>query len=431
MEMERAIAIPTITIADKCPYHIAYCMPVLRPPGTEDSSFLQQMLIMNGLRARGHALTFFAPYDLCEVVGATDISKPEFVDRTWTKKNWFTILSKLCWRMQRWIGIPYLNVFSNLRWFDAYLKCLPGHDIVQERNGIYKMGAARACRHLRLPYVYFFDADDILEHDLFGRALSGILRWRAKQVLRYNLKTAVRIICLSTFAKAHLKAIWKVPEEKIVIIPNAVDIDHFRPLPEARAEVRRKLGLDDCPLIVFVGGFVPYQDIIVLLEAFASVQKEWRDAHLLLVGEGEQYRKMVQHATDLGIADSTKFVGFQPHAEIPRLLSAADIAVAPYHKIDDERFLGSSMKIFEYMAVGLPIVASDVGQISEVIQNGVNGLLCPVEDAQALAAALKRLLADSQLRSRLGQQARKDSADKYSWEQYIPRFEKLYESILS
>ena len=412
-------------------YRIAYCMPVLRPSNTDDSSFLQQMLIMNGLKARGHALTFIAPSDLSEVVCTADIDRLQFVPRTWSRSFGFRVLSKVCWRIQQLIGIPYLNVFSNLRWFDAYLRCLPGHDIVQERNGIYKMGVAMACRRLHLPYVYFFDADDVLEHDLFGRSLTGILRWRAKQVIRYNLKTAARVVCLSTFARERLRTTWNVPDEKIAIIPNAVDTNRFRPHPEARTAIRKKLGFGDELIIIFVGSFVPYQDISVLLEAFSVVQKDRRDARLLLVGGGEQQQKMVQQAADLGIADSTKFIGFQQHAEIPRLLGAADIGVAPYRKIENESFLGSSMKLFEYMASGLPVVTSDVGQISEVVQDGVNGLLVPAEDVQSLATALRKLIAGPQFRSRLGEQARKDASAKYSWDQYISRFESLYMSILN
>jgi glycosyltransferase involved in cell wall biosynthesis len=411
-------------------FKIAFCLPVLRSSDTEDSSFLQQMLIRNGLKARGHELTFITPYDLSEVVCTADIDKPRFVDRTWTRAIWFDLLGKLAWRIQKWLGIPYLNVFSNLRWFDAYQHCLPGHDIVQERNGLYKMGVAMACRRLRLPYVYFFDADDILEHDLFGKPLTGILRWRAKQIIRYNLKTAARVVCLSVFARVHLKTVWRVPEEKIAVIPNAVDVNRFRPCTEARVEVRSQLGLGDCPLIIFVGTFFAYQDVVVLLKSFAVVLKKFPNTRLLLVGGGDGYKKMVQLATDLGISDATKFIGYQPHNKIPRLLGAADIAVAPYRGIEDEKFLGSSMKLFEYMASGLPVVTSRVGQINEVVQDGINGLLVPAEDVQAMAAALKRLIADPQLRSRLGQKAREDALTKGSWEFYIAKFEGLYASVL-
>ena len=130
----------------------------------------------------------------------------------------------------------------------------------------------------------------------------------------------------------------------------------------------------------------------------------------MLVGEGELYSKTFQYATDLGISQSVKFIGFQPHSEIPYILNAADIAVAPYHKVENEIFLGSPMKLFEYMASEVATVASNIGQISEVINDGVNGLLVPPEDPHALASALRTLIENPRLRSQLGQQARKDRA---------------------
>jgi glycosyltransferase involved in cell wall biosynthesis len=405
-------------------------MPVVRPSNTSDPSFLQQLLIMNGLRARGHETTFVALADLDNVVCTTDVDEPKLVKRTWSASGWFNFAGKLSWRIQQWMGIPYLNFFSNLRWFDACLRCLPGHDIVQERNGLYKMGVAMACRQLKMPYIFFFDADDVLEHDLFGKPLPGVLRWRAKQVVRYNLKTADRVICVSESAKKHLTQTWNVPQEKIEVFPNGVDVIRFRPYPETRDEVRNKLGVCDNPLLIFVGSFFPYQDIPVLLKAFSQILIEFPKARLLLVGEGEQYSKMMQFAADLGITQSAQFMGFQPHSEVPQLLGAADIAVATYYQIDHDLFLGSPMKLFEYMASGIAIVASNLGQIKEIIQDGVNGLLVPPGDTQALKINLKRLLDDPRLRLQLGKQAREDVMNRYSWDQYISHLERVYEAVL-
>lgn len=424
------MSIPARSFSAAQPRRIVCCVPALKPPDTDSSSFLQQMLIRNGLRARGHAVSFAAPSDMSEVMCFGDSETPQTMDRTWTRKWWFKFLSKVCWRMQQIVGLPYLNVFSNLRWMDAYMQCLPGYDIVQERNGIYRMGVAMACRRLCMPFVYFLDSDDILEHDLFGNPLKGLLRWRAKKALLYNLHTADRIVCVSELAKAHLVSSWDIPAEKVVVVPNGVDVNAFRPYPESRAEVRKEYGFDDGPLIVFIGTFFPYQDVPGLLKAFAEVLRQYPAARLLLIGRGEHQQTMVQMASDLALSDSVKFAGFRQHSLIPRLLGAADIAVAPYRKIENRRFLISSMKVFEYMAAGVAVVTSDLGQLSEVIKNGINGLLVPAEDTQSLAGALLRLIADPQLRSRLGQQARKDCIDLYSWDKHVLQLEKLYESVL-
>ena len=410
---------------------IAYCFPVLRAENSTEASFLQQKLITDGLKDQGHRLTYVAQAeDLSEVICTQDISRHERAARTWTISTWFVLARKVTWRIQQLFHIPYLNVFSNLCFYDACLQILPGHDVVHERNGLYRMGVAMACRRLHLPYVFFFDADDILEHDLFGRPLNGILRWRAKQALRYNLDTAARVICVSESAKNHLIGTWSVPPEKIAVLPNAVDVNIFRPHPEEREGIRKKFNIGSNPLILFVGSFFPYQDLKVLLNAFTEVLKVYPDARLLLVGQGEQYQQTIEAANALGISKSVHFTGFLPHSEIPSILAAADIAVAPYFKVDNKLFLGSSMKLFEYMASGIATIASDIGQISEVINVGVNGLLVPPEDINALASALRSLLDHPQKCIQLGEQARKDVVEKFSWDQYIAQLERIYRDAI-
>ena len=410
-------------------YKIAYCLPVFRSPDTTDTSIMLQYLLMEKLKKSGHTISLVAPKDLSDVICTRDPGTPDLVTRTWSDASWFRFISKAAWKVQQWLGIPYVNLFSNLCLFDAGLRCLPGHDIVQERIGLYKMGVAMACRRLKLPYIVFFDSDEILEHDIFKTPIKGVLRWRAAQAIRYNLATASAVVCVSELAKTHLVSYWSVPKEKIEVFPNAVDVNHFCPHPELRAEARKNLGIGDDPLVIFVGSFFPYQDIRGLLDAFARVLVEFPRARLLLVGEGEQYADTVAYASSLDLNGSATFTGFLPHDEIPSILNAADIAVAPYAKISDENFLGSSMKLVEYMASGLAVIATDNGQINDVIRNEDNGLLVPAGDVNALARAIVRLIQDPGYCQMIGTQARQDILRVYSWQTYISRMETLYGAV--
>ena len=395
-----------------------------------DATYIIQGHIAAGLRARGHSLTFVAPGNLTETVCSSDPLRPEVAPRTWSGSRWFDVASKNSWRVQRMLGVPYLNVFSNYRRFDSCLRCLPGHDLVYERNGLYNAGVAMACKRLRLPYVVFFEADQIAEHDFMGRPLTGLLRWRAKALLRYNLGVAACVICVSEAGKLHLMTNWNVPAEKIVVFPNAVDVQRFRPDPEARAQVRASLGLTTNSVIVFVGNFFHWHDVATLLDAFARVLAKYPHARLLLVGDGAQRQAMMQRAADRGLGRAVQFTGAVPHADVPRLVAAADVAVAPYPRMTHELWL-SPLKLFEYMATGAAVVASGVGQVADVLQDGSNGLLVPPGDASAMAAAVRRLIDDAPLRSRLGRQAREDAVRKHSWEQYLSRLERLYQAVIA
>ena len=221
--------------------------------------------------------------------------------------------------------MPYMNVFSNYCLFDACLQCFPGHDIVHERNGLYKMGVAMACKRLKLPYILFFDADDLFELDYLGKPVTGILRWRAKQIIEYTLKTADMIICVSQVSKTRLINVWHVPPEKVEVFPNCVDVDRYRPYPERRMEIRDELGLGDRPVIIYVGSFYRWHDVSTLLNAFCRVLSLQPDAFLLLVGNGDMRQALEKLASDLRIEHAVKFTGRVPHPEIPYLLGAADI----------------------------------------------------------------------------------------------------------
>jgi glycosyltransferase involved in cell wall biosynthesis len=424
------------TLSPSNPLRIAFCLPELKPfqqvmrgePG--DAAYIQQKYIATGLSARGHSLTFAAPHNLSEMGCTRDLQQSGFAPRTWSASRWFDLAGKGIWRVQRWLGLPYLNVFSNYRFFDACLQCLPGHDVVHERNGLYNAGVAMACRRLKLPYVLFFDADQIMEHDFMGRPITGLLRWRAQQLLSYNLKAADAIICVSEPARNNLISNWSVPAEKIVVFSNGVDVQRFWPDPEARSQVRASLGINNSPLFVFVGNFYQWHDVSTLLAAFAQVLGSYPDVRLILVGDGPQRQTMMQQVAEAGLARAVQFTGLVAHAEVPRLMAAADVAVAPVPPMSHDLWL-SPMKLFEYMACGTAVVASTVGQLVEVVQNGHNGLLVPPGDAPALASALEKLIADATLRTQLGQQARKDAVQKYSWEQYLSRLERVYAAVIA
>jgi glycosyltransferase involved in cell wall biosynthesis len=390
--------------------------------GHADGTYVVMGYVAGGLQGRGHQVTFLAPRDTEDMAYATGSGEPVLAPRTWTTRRWFAVAGSAAWRVQRWLGIPYLNVFSNYRWFDAGTQCLPGHDVVYERNGLYNAGVARACGRLGLPYVLFFDADQILEAEVSGEPITGLLRWRASRLLRFNLGVAERVICVSEQARTHLTRAWGVAGEKIVVLPNGVDVGRFRPDDDARDRVRARLGVGARPLVVFAGSFFGWHDVPTLLDAFATVLASHPDARLLLVGDGRERRRMTERAATLGIGHAVQFTGLVPHGEVPSLLSAADIGVAPYPRLEQDLWF-SPLKAFEYMATGLAIVASDVGQLSEVLRDGTSALLVPPGDAPAMAAALQRLIEDDGLRRRLGAQARLDAVARHSWERYLAQLE--------
>lgn len=395
-----------------------------------DATYVIQGNLAKGLLARGHSLTFAAPNSVTDFVFTGDPSNARIAPRSWSAGLPFRLASGVVWRLQKLLGIPYLNVFSNYRYYDAAMRELKSADVIYERNGLYNSGLAMAAKKLRLPYVIFFEADQIMELDIMDRPITGLLRWRANQLLRYNLTAADCIICVTEAGKRHLVTRWGIPAKKIVVFPNAVHVDRFKPDNDARAQVRASLGMQNEPMVMFVGNFFHWHDVVTLLKAFAQTLQTCPQARLVLVGEGERKAEMMEHASALGLDHAVKFTGIVPHAEVPRYMAAADIAVVPYPPMQQEMWL-SPLKMFEYMSSGCAVIASAVGQIVDVLRDGENGLLVPPGDTQAMAGALERLIGDATLREKLGSQARQSALDHFSWESYLARLERIFDAVIA
>ncbi|PYV15371.1 MAG: glycosyltransferase family 1 protein, partial [Acidobacteria bacterium] len=134
----------------------------------------------------------------------------------------------------------------------------------------------------------------------------------------------------------------------------------------------------------------------------------------LIVGGGDELEKLTANVATKSWRKSVELTGAVSTESIPGLLASMDVGVAPYPKL--ERFYFSPLKIYEYMAAGLPVVASRLGQIEQVIEHGRNGLLCAPGDASDLSHALIRLRSDPRLRAKLGSNARATVLARHTWD---------------
>ena len=343
----------------------------------------------------------------------------------------FRLAERLGRRMGRDLHLRYYAVIDSFRFYSACLQQLPRFDLCHEHNGLFSIGAALACRRLGLPYVLTFSADLFLERELVGRPLRGLHRRIAELEARFTYRLAGAILCVSEAAREHLIEHWEVPSEKIVVMPNGVDLDLFRPRPDASHGLLESVGLSpQAPVIAFVGGFQPWHGLEQLVAAFARVLVQVPDAQLLLVGDGRARPGVERAIAAHGVAGKVAITGFQPQDQVPAWLAAADICALPYPVLPKELWF-SPLKLYEYMASGKAIVASRSGQIAEVIKDGYNGVLTPPGDVNGLAEALVGLLNDPEQIRRLGQAAREQAEQQHSWNRYVHRLETLYRQLLS
>ncbi|MFM7225251.1 MAG: glycosyltransferase, partial [Actinomycetota bacterium] len=181
----------------------------------------------------------------------------------------------------------------------------------------------------------------------------------------------------------------------------------------ARAATRARLGLDDAFVVGWVGSFRRFHALDLAVAAVAEVP----GAALLLVGDGPERRRVEAEAAARGVRTVT--TGTVPHAELPDVLAAMDAAVVV--AATGQTFHYSPLKLAEYLAAGLPVVAPAIGEPGARIRDGEDGLLVAPGDPAALAAALRRLRDDPALRVRLGTRAREVAAESWSWDRSAER----------
>ena len=232
--------------------------------------------------------------------------------------------------------------------------------------------------------------------------LAPLARWAD----RVTFVRASLIVVVSPHLQRRIVAMGIAPE-KILVLPNAVG-ESALDAPADSAAVRAGLGLGDATVIGFVGWFVAWHRLDVLLAQFAALTDP--RIRLLLVGDGVLRGALVEQAAQLGIGERIVFAGSVPHSEIPSHIAAMDICVVPH-----SNEFRSPIKLFECMARARAVVAPVTEPIAMVLRDGENGLLFDPENPATLGTALARLIADEPLRTRLGQQAQADVRARHTW----------------
>lgn len=247
---------------------------------------------------------------------------------------------------------------------------------------------------------------------------------------RLNLQAAARIFVVSEVERENLE-VRGVPSEKIVVNPNGVDADLFRP-GIGGATIRKELGIDEGEVVAgFVGTFGPWHGVVQLAEAIKLIPAHV-PVRFLLVGSGSLHGEVERVLEAEVTSRRVIFTGTVAHERVPQLLDACDILVSPHIPLaDGSDFFGSPTKVFEYMAMGKGIVASRLGQIGEVLSDDETALLVEPGNANQLAAAIGKLVQSPDLRARLGARAREVAMQKHTWtrnaERVLEAFNRLNE----
>lgn len=207
----------------------------------------------------------------------------------------------------------------------------------------------------------------------------------------------------------------------IQVIPNFLDCQLHRRVTDAGLSARYREDRPDTKLIVHVSNFRPVKRASAVVEIFRRI-REQIPARLLLIGDGPDLPHARGVARDLGVADDVEGLGEQE--QVVPLLSVADLFLLPS---SEESF---GVAALEAMACGVPVVASRVGGLPEVIEHGVSGFLHDVDDIDAMAASGIRLLRDPELRDRITAGALQTVHQQFCVDEVVPRYEAFYRTVI-
>ena len=291
-------------------------------------------------------------------------------------------------------------------------------DLIIARHTLLSTAGTTLARELGCPCVLEVNAP-LVEERL--RYWNLTLQDEAEEIERVAFTEADLMVAVSEGVRTYLLR-YGAPRERILVMPNGVNLANFHPEVDG-GEVRRRYNLDGKLVIGFSGSLKPWHGVDMLMKAFASIRNILGGHNefsarlqLLIIGDGPQREQLTQLSRELKLDEVVTFTGAISHAEMPAHLAALDIAAAPY--LSSDGFYFSPLKVMEYLAMGLPVVAPRLGQIPSLLQSGKLpcGLIYPPDDQHELAAALLTLVNNEQLSRQLGERAAAQARLRSSWQ---------------
>jgi PEP-CTERM/exosortase A-associated glycosyltransferase len=292
------------------------------------------------------------------------------------------------------------------------------------------LAAYQAAKSRNVPVVYeiraFWEEGGVGQN----KNLWSSIRYRLSRQL--ELQVSRKADAVVGIAKHILQDLQErgIASEKLFHVCNGVDVEYFAPQQHRDTELARQLGLDNALVFGFVGSLYRYEGISWFVRAMTELKRSGVDFNLLIVGDGEDLPEIARVVRELGLADCVRTVGRVPHDQVRRYYSVMDVMVYPRRKSRLTETV-TPLKPLEAMALGKPILASDVGGIRELVEHEKTGLLFRAEDIQDFCRHARRLSEEEKLRRQLGERARQAAVQEKDWKVLVRRYERIYEFAIA
>ncbi len=259
-------------------------------------------------------------------------------------------------------------------------------------------------------------------HSFRGRIANQFMRRLAK-LEEETAKHATIIVTISNSSLEKMRKYYGVSKEKVRIVPNGVDKEKFKPAGD-RAAAKRQFGLDDKPVVLFVGSLIPRKGLHFLVEAAKKIVKQQADAKFVIVGDGPLKNQLLSDLGKANLSRNFTFLSGLTEDALAAVYGCADVFVLP--SIQE----GQGIVLLEAQASAKPVVAFNVGGVNEAVLRGETGLLVDRGDSDALADALLKLLLDDSLNEKMGAKGRRFVVENFTWDVCAERMLSVYSEVL-
>lgn len=313
-------------------------------------------------------------------------------------------------------------------------------DVIMERYYNFAGAGIWAARRLGIPAILEVNALIIDPPAVFKRRLDDWLGGPMRRWALTQCRWADGIV-----TPLHTTVPPEIPRAKIVELPWGANVERFVPASTeaprddtdmrsnaASAAPSSQRATAPMPTVVFLGSFRAWHGVLDFVRAGAMVLATGRACRFLLIGDGPE--RAAAERLALAWPGRFQFTGAIAHDDVPQLLAAATVGVAPFTTAPHPAlraagFFWSPLKIYEYMAAGLPVVTADIHPLNQVVRDGQEGALYPEGDVAALAAAIGRLLDNPAAAATMGRQARDRVTAHYSWAQHCAELERIAQRL--
>lgn len=354
--------------------------------------------IVDAFRKQGICVDIFSPVGMTRDHGVDDPKK----ESSGTEKKKLSLLSKYMPELMFEL-LEILYNFVAARKLSKY--DLSKYDLIFERYAIFSVVGARCARKIGMPLV--LEVNYTSQSPLV-RKRSALLKPLATYIDKVIFNSASLLTPVSSTLKKELIEQFGVAEEKIVVLPNAADPSKFVPRKNEQKERKKIIG--------FVGGFYPWHGLDLLIDAFSLIHEKVSEAQVMLIGDGPELENIKQKVRRAGLDEKVVFTGRVSHDVLPEMMSRFYVGVMP-----NSNEYGSPMKIFEYMALSIPVIAPDYPPIMDVIENGAQGIIFQKSDCTSLKKALEKVLTDDDSHELLSRNARNLIEKTHNWDNNVSK----------